>query len=69
MLTIRDSIPELELHLQESLQMCHTQLERDCCRAIGGRGIRERAQALRKTRTLTNYERHIAEQYGYREDM
>ena len=63
----RDSIPELEDHLIMSLSMCHTQLERDCCRAIGGRGIRERAQAIRKIRTLTNYERHIAEQYGYRE--
>jgi len=67
MLTIRDSIPELELHLQESLQMCHTKLERDCCAAIGGRGIRERAQEIRKIRTLTSYELRIASRYGYRE--
>lgn len=66
MLTIRNSIPELEIHLKESLEMCHTQLERDCCRAIGGRGIRERAQEIRKTRSLTNYELNIAQKFGYR---
>ena len=60
------SIKQLQEALLKSLAMCHTQLERDCCKAIGGKEIREKAYEWAKQRKLTPLEVAIAEQYGYR---
>ena len=60
------SIKQLQQSLLNDLAQCHTQLERDCCKAIGGKNIRETAYEWAKQRKLTPLEVAIAEQYGYR---
>lgn len=60
------SIKQMQQSLLESLAQCQTQLERDCCKAIGGKEIREAAYTWEKQRKLTPLEVAIAEQYGYR---
>ena len=60
------SIKQLQQSLLNDLAQCHTQLERDCCKAIGGKHIRETAYEWTKQRKLTPMEIAIAEQYGYR---
>ena len=60
------TIKQLQEKLLNDLTLCHTQLERDCCKAIGGKHIREMAQAWAQCRKLSPGEVAIAEQYGYR---
>ena len=60
------TIKQLQEQLLKDLTMCSTQLERDCCKAIGGKEIREKAYEWAKQRKLTPLEIAIAEQYGYR---
>lgn len=60
------SIKQLQEKLLNDLAQCHTKLERDCCKAIGGKHIREQAAEWAKHRKLTPLEVAIAEQYGYR---
>lgn len=60
------SIKQLQEKLLNDLAVCQTQLERDCCKAIGGKEIREKAYEWVKQRKLTPLEVAIAEQYGYR---
>ena len=60
------SIKHLQQALLNDLALCTTQLERDCCTAIGGKHIRETAQEWSKHRKLTPVEVAIAEQYGFR---
>lgn len=68
-MTTTAAIPELYEALQKNLAMCHTQLERDCCKAIGGKELRERAKAIRSYRTLTSYEKRLAAEFGYKEGV
>jgi hypothetical protein len=53
--------------LQDDLTFCWNELERSCCKAIAGKEIRERAQAIASTRSLTLRERDIAQRFGYLE--
>jgi len=60
------SLHALEAALRGDLQRCTTENERNNCRAIGGREIRETAATLAALRPLTDGERAIAQRYGYR---
>ena len=51
--------------LQDDLAYCWNELERSCCKAIAGKEIRERAQAIACTRPLTLREQDIAQRFGY----
>lgn len=59
------SIGTLKASLDQDLRQCHTQLEIDCCKAVGGLEIRETAQAIAATRALTPGELAIAREFGY----
>lgn len=61
------NIGQLKMALINSLTQCHTQLERDMCKAIAGKEIREKAILWSKTRKLTPGEIAIASEYGYRQ--
>lgn len=59
------SIKQLQEALLNDLAQCHTFTEKTCCKAIGGKHIREMAYEWSKHRKLTPLEVAIAEQYGY----
>lgn len=60
------NISHLQQALDRDLLQCNNQLERDCCKAIAGREIREKAKEWSKTRKLTPGEISIAMNYGYK---
>ena len=60
------SIRHLEEKLQEDLMACNTKLERDCCKAIGGKHIRETAIEWARMQKLSPCEVAIAKKYGYK---
>lgn len=62
------SIKQLQEALLKDLEQCRTVTEKTCCKAIGGKHIRETAYEWAKQRKLTSLEVAIAEQYGYRHD-
>lgn len=47
------NVKQLKEALASALMACNTQLERDCCKSIGGREIREKAIEWSETRKLT----------------
>lgn len=59
------TIKQLEDALQHDLIMCQTEHERIMVKAIGGKEIREKAQAWARVRKLTPAEVAIAQKYGY----
>lgn len=59
------TIKQLEEAMQRDLAMCHTEHERIMVKAIGGKEIREKAQAWARVRKLTPAELAIAQKYGY----
>lgn len=61
------NIKQLKESLDNNLLLCNCQLERDCCKAIAGMEIREKAKEWSKTRKLTPAEFAIAKEFGYRE--
>lgn len=60
------SVKQLYAAMQNDLSQCHTGLERDMVRTIGGKEIREHAEKWSKERNLTPGEIAIAEQFGFR---
>lgn len=60
------TISQLKMKLINNLAACHTQLEKDCCKAIAGKEIREKAEEWSKNRKLTPCEIAIAQEYGYK---
>lgn len=60
------TIKQLKEKLFLDLARCNTQLERDCCRAIAGAEIREKAIEWSRARALTPAEIAIAQEFGYR---
>jgi len=60
------TIGQLDAALHSDLQTCRGQLERDCCKAICGREIRERAHEIAQCRQLTSTEAAVAAKYGWR---
>jgi hypothetical protein len=59
-------IQHLENALQNNLTQCQTQLERDCCKSIGGKEIREKAQELKTQGKLSASAALIASKYGFK---
>ena len=60
------NLKQLKISLLQDLNKCNTQLERDCCKAIGGKEIINKAKDITKTRKLTPGEASIASQFGYK---
>ena len=60
------TIKHLYEALERDLAQCTTQLERDCCKALGGKEIREKAQQWAKERKLTPMEVAIAQRFGFK---
>lgn len=60
------NIKHLQRGLEDDLKACNNNFEKSMVIAIGGRGIREFAEELSKTRKLTPAEIAIAAQYGYK---
>lgn len=60
------TIKQLKEKLMEDLTACHTQLERDCCKAFAGMEIREKAEEWGRKRKLTPAELAIAQEFGYK---
>ena len=47
------TITQLKQAMVEDLSMCHTNLERQMCRVICSKEIRERAEEIKRIRKLT----------------
>ena len=59
------NLKHLKAALDNDLLECHTALERQLCRTIGGKEIRARAHEIAATRKLTPGEAAIAAEFGY----
>jgi hypothetical protein len=51
--------------LQADLAYCWNEFERSCCKAVAGKEIRERAEAIAASRRLSDRELCIAQRFGY----
>ncbi len=59
------TIKQLYDAMNRNLRDCHTESEYINCRAVCGREIRELAETISKSRTLTPGEAAIASQFGF----